>query len=147
MKIYVGSDHAGFQLKQELAEYLKGKGFEVEDLGAFSGERVDYPDFAKAVAEKVREDTASRGLLVCGTGIGMAIAANKVKGVRAANVHDVTEARLARAHNDATIVTVGARTMGPVTAKDVLDTFFSTDFAGGRHVHRVEKITAIENGE
>jgi len=146
MKVYIGSDHAGFPLKESLVEHLKMAGHEVVDLGVFTDEKkVDYPDLAKAVAEKVRDDADSRGVLVCGTGIGVAIAANKVKGIRAANVHDVTEARFARLHNNANIVTVGQRTLGAETAKDVVDTFLVTEFEGGRHEARVQKITAMEN--
>lgn len=146
--IYVGSDHAGFELKEALREHIKGEGHTVVDVGTFSAvNKVDYPDIAKDVAEKVRDNAGSRGILICGTGIGISIAANKVKGIRAANVHDITEARLSRMHNDANIVTIGQRTTGPETAKDIVDTFLSTEFEGGRHTARLEKITAIENGQ
>lgn len=146
MALYIGSDHAGFSLKSTLREHLKSKGHEVTDLGTFDGEaKVDYPDIAREVAEKVKANPGSAGVIVCGTGIGVAIAANKVKGIRAANVHDVTEAKYARLHNDANIVTVGARTLGEETAKEVLDTFISTAFEGGRHEGRVAKIKAIED--
>lgn len=146
MSIYIGSDHAGFGLKNVLREHLKVRGYEVVDLGTFDGAvKVDYPDIAREVAEKVKANKGSAGVLICGTGIGVAIAANKVKGIRAANVHDVTEAELARLHNDANIVTVGARTLGEETAKEILDTFFATSFEGGRHEARIAKITAIEN--
>lgn len=146
--IYVGSDHAGFELKEALREHIKGLGHNVVDVGTFSAvNKVDYPDTAKDVAEKVRDNAGSRGILICGTGIGISIAANKVKGIRAANVHDITEARLSRMHNDANIVTIGQRTTGSETAKDIVDTFLSTEFEGGRHLARIEKITAIENGQ
>jgi ribose 5-phosphate isomerase B len=146
MSIYIGSDHAGFGLKNVLLEHLKTQGQEILDLGTFDAEvKVDYPDIAREVAEKVKANKGSAGILVCGTGIGVAIAANKVKGIRAANVHDVTEAKFSRLHNDANVVTVGARTLGEETAKEVVDTFLSTSFEAGRHVARVEKITAIEN--
>lgn len=146
MSIYIGSDHAGFDLKNVLREHMKMQGQEVIDLGTFDGAvKVDYPDIAREVAEKVKSNKGSAGVLICGTGIGVAIAANKVKGIRAANVHDVTEALLSRQHNDANIVTVGARTMGEETAKEIVDTFLTTAFEGGRHVPRIEKITAIEN--
>ena len=146
--IYVGSDHAGFELKEALREHIKEQGHNVVDVGTFSAvNKVDYPDVAKDVAEKVRDNAGSRGILICGTGIGISIAANKVKGIRAANVHDITEARLSRMHNDANIVTIGQRTTGPETAKDIVDTFLSTEFEGGRHTARLEKITAIENGQ
>ncbi len=146
MSIYIGSDHAGFDLKNVLREHMKMQGQEVIDLGTFDGAvKVDYPDIAREVAEKVKSNKGSAGVLICGTGIGVAIAANKVKGIRAANVHDVTEALLSRQHNDANIVTVGARTTGEETAKEIVDTFLTTAFEGGRHVPRIEKITAIEN--
>lgn len=146
MTIYIGSDHGGFQLKEQIQEHLKTKGEAVMDLGTFDDvNKVDYPDIAREVAEKVLENKGSAGVLVCGTGIGVAIAANKVKGIRAANVHDVTEAKYSRLHNDANVVTLGQRTTGVETAKDIVDTFLSTSFEGGRHTPRVDKITAIEN--
>lgn len=146
--IYVGSDHAGFELKEALREYVKGLGHNVVDVGTFSdANKVDYPDIAKEVAEKVRDNAGSRGVLICGTGIGISIAANKVRGIRAANVHDTTEARLSRQHNDANIVAIGQRTTGSETAKDIVDAFLTTDFEGGRHTARVEKISAMENGQ
>lgn len=148
MKIFVGSDHAGYELKEVLQQHMKVGGHEVLDLGTFNGEeKVDYPDLAREVAEKVRENKGSYGVLVCGTGIGISIAANKFKGIRAANVHDVNEATLARQHNDANIVAVGGRTMDKELAKQVIDAFLKTPFDGGRHVARIEKITAIENEE
>jgi ribose 5-phosphate isomerase B len=148
MMIYVGSDHAGFELKETLREHMKVQGHNVVDVGTFSdANKVDYPDIAKEVATKVQENAGSRGVLICGTGIGISIAANKVRGIRAANVHDATEARLSRQHNDANIVALGQRTTGSETAKDIVDIFLSTDFEGGRHTARVEKITALENGQ
>ncbi len=147
MKIYIGADHAGFALKEKLRDHVRGEGHEVIDLGTFSEESVDYPDLAREVGEKVRENPGSEGILVCGTGIGVAIAANKLKGIRAANVHDTNEAGLARKHNNANIVTVGARTITEELAKDIVDTFLATDFEGGRHEARVAKITAIEEHE
>lgn len=147
MKIYIGADHAGFPLKETLRVYIKEQGHEVIDLGTFDESSVDYPDLAREVAEKVRENPDSRGVLVCGTGIGVAIAANKLKGIRAANVHDIAEAELSRKHNNANIVTVGGRTMEPETAKSVVDTFIATTFEGGRHQGRIDKITAIEDAE
>lgn len=147
MKIYIGSDHAGFPLKETLRDHIREKGHEVMDLGTFSEESVDYPDLAREVAEKVRENKDTLGVLVCGTGIGVSIAANKLKGIRAANVHDVNEATLSRQHNNANVVTVGARTLQPQTAKDIVDAFLATPFEGGRHQARVDKITAIEENE
>lgn len=146
MAIYIGSDHAGYQLKDQICEYLKAKGETVTDLGTFDAEaKVDYPDIAREVSEKVIENKGSAGILICGTGIGVAISANKVKGIRAANVHDVTEAKFSRLHNDANILTLGQRTVGSETAKDIVDMFLATTFEGGRHIARVDKITAIEN--
>ena len=147
MKVYLGADHAGFPLKELLRESMKADGHEVIDLGTFSEESVDYPDLAREVGEKVRENAETRGVLVCGTGIGVAIAANKLKGIRAANVHDINEATLSRQHNNANIVTVGARTTETELAKNIVKTFLSTAFEGGRHQARIDKITAIENEE
>ena len=147
MKIYLGADHAGFPLKEVLRESMKVEGHDVVDLGTFSEESVDYPDLAREVGEKVRENLNSRGVLVCGTGIGVAIAANKLKGIRAANVHDTNEAALSRQHNNANIVAVGARTTDPKIAKEIVKIFLTTAFEGGRHQTRIDKITAIENEE
>lgn len=146
MKVYAGSDHAGFEMKQMLCEHMQQAGHEVVDLGAPNGvDKTDYPDIAVAVGEKVVADPGSYGVLVCGTGIGVAIAANKVSGVRAAHVHDTTEARFARLHNNANIVTVGQRILGMEVAKDIVDTFLSTAFEGGRHEARVAKINAMDD--
>lgn len=147
MKVYLGSDHAGFPLKEILRENMREAGHEVIDLGTFNEESVDYPDLAREVAEKVRENVDTRGVLVCGTGIGVAIAANKLKGIRAANVHDTNEATLSRQHNNANVVTVGARTTDPQLAKEIVETFLKTTFEGGRHQARIDKITAIEEHE
>lgn len=147
MKVYIGADHAGFPLKETLRESLRAAGHEVLDLGTFSEESVDYPDLAREVGEKVRENPEARGVLVCGTGIGVAIAANKLKGIRAANVHDTNEATLSRQHNNANIVTVGARTTDPKLAEEMVKIFLATNFEGGRHQARIDKITAIENEE
>ena len=144
MKISIGSDHAGFEQKQELAAYLAGQGFEVIDRGPESDDRVDYPDYAAAVAHDVADGVADRGVLVCGTGIGMAIAANKVHGIRAANVTSPDFAQLAREHNDANIVAVSGRFVDLDTNKAIVDAFLSTDFAGGRHEGRVAKIMTLE---
>ena len=146
-RVAIGSDHAGFALKAQLADHLRSQGHEVDDLGTHSEESVDYPDFGAAVAHAVVDGPADYGVCVCGTGIGISIAANKVKGARAAVVHDVTSARLARQHNDANVVCVGARLTGPQVAADALDTFLSTDFEGGRHQRRIDRISAIEATE
>jgi ribose 5-phosphate isomerase B len=143
-RIAVGADHAGFRLKQLLADRLRALGHEVFDLGTMSEERVDYPDFAVAVARSVAGGEAELGVLVCGSGVGVSIAANKVSGVRAATVHDFTSARLAREHNDANIVCLGARFLGEQVAIDALDAFLGASFEGGRHIDRVAKISALD---
>ena len=143
-RIAVGADHAGFRLKQLLADRLRALGHEVFDLGTMSEERVDYPDFAVAVARSVAGGEAELGVLVCGSGVGVCMAANKVAGVRAATVHDFTSARLAREHNDANIVCLGARFLGEQVAIDALDAFLGATFEGGRHIDRVAKISALD---
>ncbi len=143
-KIFIGADHAGFALKEQLKKQLIAAGGPVEDLGVFSEARADYPDQARAVAEKVAANPGSRGLLVCGSGTGMAIAANKLAGIRAAVACDEEVARLSRAHNDANILCLGARTTAPVTAARALKIFLATEFEGGRHADRVAKISELE---
>jgi ribose 5-phosphate isomerase B len=142
--IALGSDHAGFLLKQDLKAWLTAQGHHVLDFGTDSPDAVDYPDFAVGVAEAVGAGMAERGVLVCGTGIGMAIAANKVSGVRAAPCADQDAARLSREHNDANILTLGARILEGTRATAVLETWLATDFAGGRHTRRVAKLMALE---
>lgn len=143
-RIAAGSDHAGRSLKDLLVEHLRAHGHEVEDLGAHSEDRVDYPDFGAAVARRVVSGGADLGLAVCGSGIGISIAANKVPGARAALVHDVTTGRLARQHNDANVICLGERTTGPETARQALDAFLAAGFEGGRHVGRLGKISDLE---
>lgn len=145
MRVALGADHAGVELKNRLAAALSRSGHEVLDLGTHGAESVDYPDFASAVAEALRTDEADRGVLVCGTGIGIAIAANKVDGIRAATCNDLFTARMARAHNDANIVALGARVVGDGVAREIVETFLSTDYEGGRHARRVSKIHALES--
>ena len=144
MKIVLGADHAGFELKEKIRERLLSDGMEVEDRGTVSTDSVDYPDFARAVAEEVAHKKADFGVLVCGSGIGMAIAANKVAGVRAANVTSEQEAQLSREHNDANVTAVGARLLSAPAAVAIVERFLRTPFAGGRHQRRVDKIAAIE---
>lgn len=139
----VGADHAGYVLKDLLADRLREQGHEVSDLGTNSPERTDYPDYGAAVGRAVAAGTADLGVLVCGSGIGICIAANKIPGVRAATVHDVTSARLAREHNDANVVCVGERLIGPQVALDALDAFVAASFQQGRHTGRVAKIDAL----
>ena len=145
MKISIASDHAGFEQKQILRDYLEGAGHEVADRGPDSDDRVDYPDFAALVARDVAQGDADFGVLVCGTGIGMAVAANKVHGIRAVNCINVQFAQLAREHNDANIVTLSGRFVNAEENERILDAFLSTEFGGGRHAGRVEKIMALEN--
>jgi ribose 5-phosphate isomerase B len=144
MRIAVGSDHAGYLLKEFLAAHLAEQGHDVDDLGTDSEVSVDYPQFGAAVGMAVSEGRAELGLCACGTGIGISIAANKIRGVRAAVVHDVTTARLARAHNHANVVCMGGRTLGNEVAKDAIDTFLSTEPVGGRHDQRVEEIAVLD---
>ncbi|MGF0069144.1 ribose 5-phosphate isomerase B [Candidatus Spyradosoma sp. SGI.093] len=140
MKISIGSDHAGFELKQELAEYLRSRGHEVADYGAASKDSVDYPLFAHAVARDVASGAADRGVLVCWTGVGISIAANKVAGVRAGNCFNVEMAGLFRRHNDGNVICFGQKFIAPADAKAMLDAFLATDFEGGRHARRVGEI-------
>lgn len=147
LRIVIGSDHAGYQLKQHLAGHLRSAGHEVDDIGTHSEESVDYPDYGAAVGRAVVAGKADYGVCVCGTGIGIGIAANKVRGVRAAVVHDATSARMARQHNDANVVCVGARLTGPQAASDAIDAFLGAEFEGGRHQRRIDEITGIETEE
>ncbi len=144
-RIAVGADHAGYLLKDRLADRARELGHEVTDLGTSGPESVDYPDFAAAVGRAVASGEAELGVLVCGSGIGVAIAANKVQGVRAGTAHDVTSARFARLHNDANVLCLGARFTGEQVALDALDAFLSTSFEGDRHARRVAKITDLES--
>lgn len=139
--VALGSDHAGPALKATLREALEAAGHPVLDLGTHGPESVDYPDFANAVAAAVLDGRARFGVLVCGTGIGISIAANRHPGIRCALVHDMTGARLCREHNDANILALGARVIGPEVALDALRTFIATPFGGGRHERRVRKLT------
>ena len=147
MKIAIGADHAGYELKEKIKQRLAQQGVELDDQGTVSNESVDYPDFARKVGEKVAGKQADFGLLVCGSGIGMAIAANKVPGVRAANVSNVEEAGLSREHNDANVLAIGARFLDDQKAWSIVDKWLHTPFAGGRHQRRVDKISEIERAE
>ncbi len=144
MKIALGADHAGVEAKDRLASRLAEAGHEVEDCGTHGGESVDYPDYALAVARRVAAGTAERGILVCGTGIGMCIAANKVPGVRAAKCNDPAEAELCRQHNDANVLCLGARVLDPTVLDELARTFLETPFEGGRHERRVAKMMDAE---
>lgn len=138
--IVTASDHAGYELKQELGDALRRMGYETLDVGTDGTAPVDYPDFGRRAGEAVAQGRAGRGVIVCGTGIGIAMAANRVAKVRAAVCHDVTSARLARRHNDANILALGARLVGREVAMDCLTTFLETAFEGGRHERRVAKL-------
>ncbi len=139
--IAIASDHAGLALKNALAEQLRGLGYTVQDLGTNSGESVDYPDYADKLAAALESGPARRGVLVCGTGIGISIAANRHRHIRAALCHNTTDARLSRQHNDANVLIVGARTLGAEVAADCLQVFLATEFEGGRHQPRVSKMS------
>lgn len=145
MKVSIGSDHAGFEQKQLLAEYLRSKGYEVIDRGPDSDDRVDYPDYAALVGKDVSGGACDRGVLVCGTGIGMAIAACKISGVRAANIVSSEFAKLCREHNDANVITLSGRFVPLEENEKILDVFFATEFGGGRHAGRVAKINALDS--
>ena len=144
MKIALGSDHAGFELKEDLRAYLAELKIEALDLGTYSEESADYPDVAVKVAEKVSRGEVDRGLLICGTGIGMSIVANRFAGVRAALCHDLYTARISREHNNANILALGGRLMGKGLAREMLKVFLETEFQGGRHERRIRKIAALE---
>lgn len=145
MKIYIACDHAAIEMKDEIVGYLREKSYDVEDLGINVGEKIDYPVSAERVARKVAADKSSRGILICGTGIGMSIAANKVKGIRAAAVSEVYSAKMTRIHNNANVICFGARVIGIETAKMIVDAYLEADFEdGGRHAARVELISKLE---
>ncbi|HHP50419.1 MAG TPA: ribose 5-phosphate isomerase B [Moorella mulderi] len=144
MRVALGSDHGGFRLKEKIKEFLAEKGIEHKDFGTFGLEAVDYPDYARAVAEAVARGDFDRGILCCGTGIGVCIAANKVPGIRAALCHDTFSARASREHNDANILTLGERVIGPGLALDIVEIWLRAEFLGGRHARRLDKIKALE---
>lgn len=146
MKIVIGSDHAGFPLKADVVAHLKEAGHSVEDIGSFDPNPVDFPDIASALCSKVREGAAERGILVCGTGVGAAIAASKVKGIRAAVCHDVYSAHQSVEHNDVNVMCIGAHIVGPWLAKDLVSAYLDAKFDRSEDfVRRVEKLTAMEN--
>jgi ribose 5-phosphate isomerase B len=143
MQIAIGSDHAGFERKKEIIEHLQFLGHTVLDLGTFSKDSIDYPDIAVEVAEKVAQNLVERGILICGSGIGVSIVANKTEGVRAANCVNEEMARLSRQHNDANVLALGERLVDKTTALNLVDIFLSTPFEGGRHEQRVSKIHGL----
>ena len=145
MKVAIGCDHGGINLKPVLVDYLEKKGIEYKDFGTFTKDSCDYNDYAALVAEAVVGGGFDRGILICGTGIGMSIAANKVKGIRCAHCHDVFSAKMTRLHNDANVLAMGERVIGPGLMLLIVDTFLNTEFSGDeRHVRRVNKIKALE---
>ena len=146
-KITIGSDHAGYELKLKVIEHLKERGIEAIDVGTYSTDSCDYPDFAHAVCKNVQEGVTELGILVCGTGIGMSMAANKHKGIRAAACSDTFSARLTRMHNDANVLCFGERVVGMGLALDLVDAFVDAEFEGGKHQRRVDMITQIEISE
>ena len=144
-RIALGSDHAGYPVKETIRHFLENAGYPVDDLGTWSEESVDYPDYGKAVGDLVAAHKDVYGIAVCGTGIGISIAANKVRGIRAAVAHNVDTARLAREHNDANVLALGGRIVNGTQAIEMVQTFLNTPFLGGRHARRVEKISQIES--
>lgn len=144
MKIAIGSDHAGFDLKIEVIKHLENNGYEVKDYGTLKKESCDYSDYAVLVAEAIIDKKADKGILVCGTGIGISIAANKIPGIRAAHCSDTFAAHSCRQHNDANILAIGERITGAGLALDIVDSFLTSEFEGGRHAIRVNKIADIE---
>lgn len=144
-KIIIGCDHGGFELKNEIIAHLEKKGIKVTDVGTYSTDSCNYPDYARKVCERIQSGEFERGILVCGTGIGISIAANKHNGIRAACCSDTFSARMTRMHNDANVLCMGGRVVGPGLACDMVDLFVETEFEGGRHQARVDLLTDIEN--
>lgn len=139
-RIAIASDHGGFNIKNILAEYLVKKGHKIDDLGTYSSDSVDYPDFAHTIAERIANGIDKRAILICGTGIGMSITANRYPGVRAALGNDIFSARMSRLHNDSNVLVLGGRIVGPELATEIVSTWLDTEFEGGRHNLRIEKI-------
>lgn len=144
MKVAIASDHGGVNIRKEIMSLMDEMGIEYQDFGCKCGTSVDYPDYAQPVAQKVANGEFDRGILICGTGIGMSIAANKVKGIRAALVHDTFSAQATRAHNDSNVLAMGERVIGPGLAREIAKTWLTTEFEGGRHEKRISKITKLE---
>ncbi len=144
MLVAIGSDHGGFRLKEEIKELLAEENITFKDFGTYTAESVDYPDIAEQVGKAIVNGECAKGILICGTGIGIGIAANKIKGIRAALCHDVFSAKMTREHNDSNILTMGERVIGPGLARMIVSTWLSTEFIGGRHAKRIEKISQLE---
>jgi ribose 5-phosphate isomerase B len=145
MKIALASDHGGFELKEIVREYLTEKGYEIMDLGTYNTDSVDYPDYGLKAGQEVAAGNADRGIVICGTGIGISISANKVKGIRCALCHDVYSAEMTRAHNDSNVLAMGGRVVGRDLALRIVKAWVESDFEGGRHARRIDKITEYEN--
>lgn len=145
MKIAIASDHGGFELKEIVREYLEGKGYEMMDMGTYNTDSVDYPDYGLKAAYEVAAGHAERGIVICGTGIGISISANKVRGIRCALCHDVYSAEMTRAHNDSNVLAMGGRVVGRDLALRIVQAWVESDFEGGRHARRIDKITEYEN--
>lgn len=143
--IAIGCDHGGFQLKNEIIEFLKEKGYEYKDFGTYDENSVDYPDIAVKLCDSVSGGECEKGILVCGTGIGMNMCANKCKGIRAAQCHDTFSAKMTRQHNNANVLTMGGRVVGPELAKEIVNEFLTNEFLGGRHENRVNKMMQLED--
>lgn len=147
MKIVIGCDHRGYPLKKDVVDEVKKLGHQIKDFGTFDESPVDYPDYAFAVARAISRGEYDYGILICGTGIGVSIAANKIKGVRAARCQDCFSAKMARQHNNSNILCLGGMVMGPGLAREVVNAYLKAEFEGGRHARRVEKIMALESSE
>ncbi len=143
--IAIGSDHGGFELKNELISYLKSKDIPVKDFGCYTAESVDYPDIAEVVCDSVVSGECEKGILVCGTGIGMSIAANKIKDIRAALLSDTFSAKMTAAHNNSNVICLGGRVIGTELANEIVDAYLSSEFLGGRHQTRIDKIKKLES--
>ena len=143
--LVIASDHGGLDLKREIMEHLRHRGVEFEDIGTYTAESCNYPEYAEKAARGVADGTYERGILVCGTGIGMSLAANKVRGIRCALCSDCFSAEMCRAHNDANMLALGGRVLGPELAKRIVDLFLDTEFLGGRHANRVAMVMALED--
>ncbi len=142
--IAIGCDHGGLELKDFIVEYLKKSGYEVKDFGIYETHSVDYPDIAKTVCKSILKDECDRGILICGTGIGMSIAANKFNGIRAAVCGDIYSAKMTKIHNNSNVITMGARVIGQETAREIVNAWLTNEYEGGRHQNRLDKITEIE---
>ncbi|MDO5037559.1 MAG: ribose 5-phosphate isomerase B [Tissierellia bacterium] len=144
MKIVLAADHGGYERKNVIRDWLEEEGYQVEDLGTHSSESVDYPEYGRKAARRVQEGQADRGIIFCGSGIGIGIAANRLKGIRCANVYEPYSAQLSRQHNNANMISLGARIIGEDMTKEIIKVFLTTEFEGGRHQRRVDKLDDLE---